>query len=61
MAKKAKQESQEEQSERFRKLVQDMEAAGDLNPTEGAKRFDSFLGKLLGNHQASGADGDGST
>lgn len=44
MAKKAKQESQEEQSERFRKLVQDMEAAGDLNPTEAEEKFERAMG-----------------
>lgn len=47
MAKKAKQESQEEQSERFRKLVQDMEAAGELNPTEAEDRFDKGMTRIL--------------
>jgi hypothetical protein len=46
MAKKEKQESQEEQSERFRSLVQDMEAAGDLNPTEAEERFEALLTKI---------------
>lgn len=47
MAKKEKQESQEEQSERFRKLVQDMVDAGELNPTEADRQFDPTFLVLL--------------
>ena len=43
MAKKAKQESQAEQSERFLKKVQDMIAAGELSPTEADERFDAAM------------------
>ena len=43
MAKKAKQESQSDQSERFRKAVEELEAAGGLSPTEAAERFDQLL------------------
>ena len=39
MPKKQKQESQKEQSERFRKAVQDMIDAGELSPTEAEERF----------------------
>jgi polyhydroxyalkanoate synthesis regulator phasin len=46
MAKKAKQESQAEQSERFRKLVQDMVDAGELNPTEAEEKFDRAMDRL---------------
>jgi polyhydroxyalkanoate synthesis regulator phasin len=46
MAKKAKQESQEEQSERFRKLAQDMVDAGELNPTEAEEKFDRAMSKI---------------
>ena len=43
MAKKAKQESQAEQSARFLKTVQDMVDAGELNPTEVDERFERLL------------------
>lgn len=46
MAKKAKQESQEEQSERFRRLVQDMVDAGEINPTEADERFEKIIRRL---------------
>ena len=47
MAKKAKQESQAEQSERFLKQVQDMEAAGKLNPTDADERFEKAVRVVL--------------
>lgn len=43
MPKKSKQETQEEQSERFRKEVQKLVDAGELNPTEA----DAALDKLV--------------
>jgi hypothetical protein len=43
MAKKAKQESQAEQSERFRKAVEEIEAAGGVSPTDADERFKRFL------------------
>lgn len=46
MAKKAKQESQAEQSERFRKAVQDMVDAGELSPTEAEERFERAVKKV---------------
>jgi polyhydroxyalkanoate synthesis regulator phasin len=46
MAKKAKQESQEDQSERFGRLVQDLVDAGELNPTEAQERFEQAMQKL---------------
>ena len=43
MPKKKAQETQEEQSERFRKAVRDLVDAGELNPTEADKRLDSLV------------------
>lgn len=43
MPKKQKQESQQEQSERFRKVVQELIDAGELNPTEAEERFEQAL------------------
>lgn len=54
MAKKAKQESQEEQSERFRKLVHDMVDAGELNPTEVEERFEKVMQGLQASPLRSG-------
>ena len=45
MAKKAKQESQAEQSERFRKAVEEIEAAGGLSPTDAEERLDALIRK----------------
>ena len=42
MPKKKIQESQEQQSERFRRAVADLEAAGELNPTEAAEALDKI-------------------
>jgi polyhydroxyalkanoate synthesis regulator phasin len=53
MAKKAKQESQEEQSERFRKLVQDMVDAGELNPTDAEERFEKAMRNVRDTSKAS--------
>ena len=47
MAKKAKPESQAEQSARFARAVQDLEAAGELNPTEADERFELLMRKLV--------------
>lgn len=43
MAKKAKQESQAEQSERFRKAVEEIEAAGGLSPTDAEDEFERVM------------------
>jgi polyhydroxyalkanoate synthesis regulator phasin len=43
MPRKAKQESHAEQSERFRKLVQDMVDAGELNPTEAEVALEQLM------------------
>lgn len=46
MPRKQKQESQEEQSDRFRKAVQDLIDAGELNPTEAEKALDRLVSGL---------------
>ncbi len=46
MAKKKNQESQMEQSKRFKKAVRDMEDAGELNPTEADAAFSKLMGNL---------------
>ena len=46
MPKKKNQESQAEQSERFRKTVCDMVAAGELNPTDADDAFQRTLAKV---------------
>ena len=43
MPKKAKAESPEEQSERFRQAVRDMVAAGVLSPTEADEMFSKAM------------------
>ena len=43
MPKKQKQETQKEQSERFKKAVQDMIDAGELNPTEAEEALDGLV------------------
>lgn len=55
MAKKAKQESPEEQVERFRKTVQDMVDAGELNPTEADEKFERVMEKIAQKHFAGGS------
>ncbi|MDB5715742.1 MAG: hypothetical protein JWO15_3139 [Sphingomonadales bacterium] len=42
MPKKKQKESPEEQSERFRRAVRDLVAAGELNPTEADQALDSI-------------------
>lgn len=46
MAKKAAQESQEDQSKRFLKAVQALEDAGELNPTEADQKMQRVMGNL---------------
>jgi len=43
MPKKQKQESQAEQSERFRKAVQELVDAGELSPIEAEKALDRMV------------------
>jgi len=43
MPKKAKRETQAEQSERFRKEAQRLIDAGELNPIDAARRLDSLV------------------
>lgn len=43
MPKKKNQESQEEQSERFKKTVADLVAAGELNPTEADEALEGLV------------------
>ncbi len=43
MPKKKNQETQAEQSERFRKVVRDLIDAGELNPIETDKKISDFL------------------
>lgn len=50
MPKKKVQESQAEQSERFRKAVRDIVDAGELNPIEADERFEHLTG-LVGKTQ----------
>ena len=47
MANKATHESQAAQSERFRKTVQELVDAGELNPTEADERFETVMRKLV--------------
>ena len=47
MPKKSKQESQEEQSARFRAEVERMIAAGELSPTEADKQFEKLIGRVV--------------
>jgi polyhydroxyalkanoate synthesis regulator phasin len=44
--KKKNQESQAEQSERFKRAVRDLVDAGELNPTEADKAFDRLMGQV---------------
>lgn len=43
MTKKPPKETDPEQSEKFRKAVRDLEAAGELSPTEGEAALDKVL------------------
>jgi hypothetical protein len=47
MPKKAKPESPEEQSERFKQAVRDMVAAGELNPTEADAAFNRAMSGVV--------------
>jgi polyhydroxyalkanoate synthesis regulator phasin len=46
MPKKKNQETQEEQSERFRQTVRDLVDAGELNPTDAGRAFDRLMDNL---------------
>ena len=46
MPKKKVQESQAEQSERFRKAVRELVNAGELNPTDADERFEQTLANV---------------
>ena len=46
MPKQKRQETQKEQSERFRKTVQDLIDAGDLSPTEAEERFERAMKRI---------------
>jgi hypothetical protein len=46
MPKKKEPESPEKQFERFRKTVQDMVDAGELNPTEVDERFERAMDRI---------------
>lgn len=47
MAKKQNKESPEKQFERFRKKVDELEAAGELNPTEADERFERAMDDIV--------------
>ncbi len=46
MPKKKRQETQAEQSERFKKAVSDFEAAGELNPTGADVAFEKMMNNV---------------
>lgn len=52
MPKKKRPETQAEQSERFRRAVQELVDAGELNPTEADERFDRTM-KQIASQQSS--------
>ena len=56
MPKKKNQESQEEQSERFKKTVADLVAAGELNPTEANAAFEKLMGAIESDAKAQRAE-----
>jgi hypothetical protein len=43
----------EEQSEKFREAVREMEAAGELNPTEADERFEKLMDRIVNQPQTS--------
>lgn len=47
MPKKLNAESQAEQLERFRAAMRELEAAGELNPTEADERFEQVVRQSL--------------
>lgn len=51
MPKKQKRESQEDQSERFRKAVQDLIDAGELDSTEADKLLDNSVRRAASLHK----------
>lgn len=59
MPKKKKQETQEEQSERFRAAVRQMIADGELNPTDADRAFERAMG-LVSKQSSPPSDGGGS-
>ena len=48
MPKKKQTETQAEQSERFRRAVQELVDAGELSPTEAEERFEQALREMGG-------------
>ena len=46
MPKKQNQESQEQQSERFKKTVRDLVDAGDLSPADADAAFDKMMNRV---------------
>lgn len=46
MPKKKHPESQKEQSDRFKKSVAELVAAGELNPTDADAAFERMMGKV---------------
>jgi len=52
MPKKQSEESPQEQSERFRKAVQDMVYTGELSPTEAEERFNAAMTTFAKQHKA---------
>lgn len=53
MPKKKVQETQAEQSERFRKTVRDLVDAGELNPTDADAAFERLMTKVKDNRRHS--------
>lgn len=54
--KKPPPETDPEQSERFRKAVRELEAAGELNPTEADQKIEDFLRQVKGpQHDGAGS------
>lgn len=51
MPKKAKVETQKDQSERFKKALQDMIDAGELSPTEADANFDRLMSNVANQQQ----------
>lgn len=47
MPKKGREETQKEQSERFKKAVQEMVDAGELNPTEADEALNALIEQTL--------------
>ena len=58
MAKKINQETQEEQSERFRAAVRQMIVDGELSPTEADKAFEALMSRV-GKHPTPANDENG--